>query len=68
MKATFLFVILFAGALSFQACNTTETHDRSVDKPAGSEHGPQSAEEARENVGNDTEEEGKAAANDYSGR
>ncbi len=68
MKNSLLFAALFAGALAFQACNTTETHDRSVDKPAGSEHGPQSGEVARENIGEDTDEAGKAAADDYGDR
>ena len=68
MKKPLLFAALFAGALAFQACNTTETHDRAVEKPAGTDHGPDNAEEARENAGEDTDEAGKAAADDYSGR
>ena len=68
MKKPLLFAALFAGALAFQACNTTETHDRAVEKPAGTDHGPESAEDARKNVGDDTDEAGEAAADDYGAR
>ena len=48
MKKTFAFALAFGAALTFAACNTQETHDRGLEKPAGTEAGPANAEEARD--------------------
>ena len=43
MKKTFAFALAFGAALTFAACNTQETHDRGLEKPAGTEAGPANA-------------------------
>jgi hypothetical protein len=65
MKATLLSAFILAATFSLQSCNTTETHEKGLDHPAGAEQGPQSAEEARDKAGDDPNDQGTEAANDH---
>ena len=66
MKKTVFALALACSALCLSGCNTSETHDRASDHPAGNTQPEgETGEDARDKLGDDTNEQGKEAAGDY---
>lgn len=65
MKKTFAFALAFGAAIAFAGCNTQETHDRGLEKPAGTETGPEDGADARQQRGDEPNESGDKTAADH---